>query len=51
MSETLWSPLARKALIASAYSSVPAMAFSKIEGLEVTPFRPSSSIRAFKPPS
>ncbi len=38
-------------LIASEYSSVSAIAFSKIEGLDVTPFNPSCSMSARNSPS
>ena len=39
MLETLWSDRPWNWLIASEYSSVSAIAFSKIEGLEVTPLQ------------
>ena len=44
------SPCCSVRLIASSYSSELSIAFSKIEGFEVTPWRPSSSTSFFKSP-
>src|SRR5665213_3283868 len=46
----LWSAEAWNRVSASVYSSLSPMAFSKIDGLEVTPFSPSRSTKACRSP-
>ena len=50
MAEMLWSASAWNCLSASAYSSVSPIAFSKIDGFDVTPFSPSRSMSARSSP-